>query len=113
MKMILHVLALSIFATSAFAHATLQLSTPANGAVLQSVPPEVALIFTGKIRLTRVEVYLDGKKNEDIALDALKGFAANIALPLTDLGPGTYELDWRALGTDGHAMTGGVSFTVK
>jgi len=29
------------------------------------------------------------------------------------MGPGIYEVEWRGLGADGHALNGTFSFTVK
>ena len=34
-------------------------------------------------------------------------------LPMQDMGPGSYVVEWRGLGTDGHALNGTFNFTVK
>jgi methionine-rich copper-binding protein CopC len=34
-------------------------------------------------------------------------------LPMQDMGPGSYVVEWRGLGADGHALNGTFNFTVK
>ena len=40
-------------------------------------------------------------------------FAQEFALPMQDMGPGSYVVEWRGLGADGHALNGTFNFTVK
>ena len=41
------------------------------------------------------------------------GLAQEFALPMQDMGPGSYVVEWRGLGADGHALNGTFNFTVK
>jgi methionine-rich copper-binding protein CopC len=49
----------------------------------------------------------------DMDLGNQKTFANEFILPMHDMGPGTYEVEWRGLGADGHALNGTFSFTVE
>ncbi|MBM7069913.1 copper resistance CopC family protein [Actibacterium sp. 188UL27-1] len=96
----------------AFAHSSIETSTPADGAVVAVVPAEIALRFDDEIRLTSVRVE---RGDQTIALDlsAIDGFSTEYALPFNDMGAGAYRIEWRGLAVDGHAMQGTFSFDVK
>ncbi len=44
---------------------------------------------------------------------AYKGMEIDFTVPMQSVGSGTYVIDWRGLGADGHAMTGSFSFVVE
>ncbi|MDG1745241.1 MAG: copper resistance protein CopC [Planktomarina sp.] len=46
-------------------------------------------------------------------LGGQKTFAQEFALPMQDMGPGSYVVEWRGLGADGHALNGTFNFTLK
>ena len=113
MKQLVLAALVGIWATSAVAHSPLKTTTPGNGAVVSEAPTEISLDFKGKIRLTRVSVSTAGQDSVDLNLGASKGFVSSYTLPFQASGDGTYQIDWRGLGDDGHALTGSFSFSVK
>lgn len=48
----------------------------------------------------------------DLDLDAFSGFISSYAIPMQYIGAGTYQIEWRGLGDDGHPMNAIFSFTV-
>ena len=95
------------------AHSPLEGTIPANEAILSELPAEVLMDFKGDIRLTRVTLSHDGSRAINLDLAGQKTFTQEFALPMEDMGPGTYVVEWRGLGADGHALNGKFSFTVK
>ena len=75
---------LLLAAATAHAHAHLTSSDPGEGSSGKS-PGQIVLTFSEPARLT---------------------------IPLASLAPGSYTLEWRALGGDGHITSGAVHFTV-
>ena len=113
MKIILCAGAIAIWATTAVAHSPLDGTTPANGSIVSEMPVEVLMDFKGDIRLTRVTLAHAGSPALNIDLGAQKTFTQEFILPMQDMGPGTYVVEWRGLGADGHALNGKFGFTVK
>ena len=106
-------LLLALTSAPALAHSEKESMTPANGAVLDSVPETIELRFDDKMRLTKVGMTHAETHTEPLDLGAQSGFAQDFSLPLTSMGPGVYQIEWRGLGIDGHAMNGAFSFEVK
>jgi methionine-rich copper-binding protein CopC len=113
MKQIILALMLGIWANTAVAHSPLKATTPSDGSVISVAPTEVSLGFKGKIRLTRVSVSKSDQTKIDLDLSSGKGFVSDYTIPFQSMGNGTYLIEWRGLGDDGHALTGKFSFTVK
>lgn len=101
-----------MWATYAMAHSPLETSVPANDETLTSVPDEIVLDFRGNIRLTRVVVTQEAQE-ADLDLDGFKGFVSDVRIPMPSMGAGTYQIEWRGLGDDGHPMNGTIRFTVE
>ncbi|NRB05893.1 MAG: copper resistance protein CopC [Rhodobacteraceae bacterium] len=102
-----------LWAGSAIAHSPLETTSPAAGSTVSTAPTEVLMDFKGGIRLTKVTVTHAGTDSVDLDLSAFKGFISDYAIPIAGFGPGHYQIDWRGLGDDGHAMKGTFSFTVE
>lgn len=113
MKTILLAGIIGISATAAIAHSPLKATSPADGSKLEQTPAELSFDFKGKIRLTRVTVRVADDTDIDLDLSAHKKFTLDYALPIEDMGSGVYEVEWRGLGTDGHAQKGVFNFTVE
>lgn len=113
MKAFVTLLFVALTPCMVWAHSQAQETSPANGAVLAQMPSEIALTFTDKLRLTKLEVRHSDGATQDIDLSSFKAFATEFALPLDAMGAGDYEVEWRGLGIDGHAMKGTFSFEVK
>lgn len=102
-----------VWATVATAHSPLEVTVPAGDAVVTEVPSEIQMTFKGTIRLTRVTLTHAGKHSVDLDLDGFSGFLTNYAIPLQSFEAGLYEIEWRGLGDDGHALNGTFNFTVE
>ena len=113
MKNLLWVGAIAIWATSALAHSPLDGTIPANEAILSEMPAEVLMDFKGDIRLTRVTLTHASSSVISMDLSEQKIFSQEFTLPMQDMGLGTYVVEWRGLGADGHALNGTFSFTVE
>ena len=113
MKNLLPVGAIAIWATSALAHSPLDGTIPANEAILSAMPAEVLMDFKGDIRLTRVTLTHASSSVISMDLSEQKIFTQEFTLPMQDMGLGTYVVEWRGLGADGHALNGTFSFTVE
>lgn len=100
------------WAATASAHSPLGETVPANDATVTEVPSEIVLDFKGDIRLTRVTM-THADHEADLDLEGFDGFLSDYAIPMQDMGAGTYHIEWRGLGSDGHPMTGSFSFTVE
>ncbi len=104
---------MTVLATSAFAHSPVDHTTPENGATITEVPPEISFIFANDIRLTRVDLHHQDHPSVRLELGDQTSFDRVFTLPLEGMGKGTYRIEWRGLGSDGHAMQGEFSFTVE
>jgi methionine-rich copper-binding protein CopC len=104
---------IGIWASGAVAHSPLDGTTPANEAIVTEMPTEVLMDFKGDIRLTRVEITHADTNSMDMDLGEQTAFTQDFALPMHDFGKGVYVVDWRGLGSDGHALNGTFSFTVE
>lgn len=93
-------------------HAEAQSSTPADGAVVQSVE-HVDLSFTTPVRLTRIA--LSHAETGTVALPETRSLtpSAYKRVPLPELAPGRYRLEWRGLSEDGHAVQGATRFELR
>ncbi|HKS06942.1 MAG TPA: copper resistance protein CopC [Gemmatimonadaceae bacterium] len=97
-------------------HLALQKSEPASKASLTQAPADLKLWFTESVELPLTKVALV-RGNDTIALAALtqakeakSPIVAKINAPLA---AGSYKVDWRAVGKDGHAVKGTFGFDVK
>lgn len=104
---------IGIWATGAMAHSPLDATTPANEATVTEMPSEVLMDFKGDIRLTRVAITHADTHSMDVDLGEQTAFTQEFALPMHDMGAGTYVIEWRGLGVDGHALNGSFSFSVE
>ncbi|HSO29520.1 MAG TPA: copper resistance CopC family protein [Candidatus Sulfomarinibacteraceae bacterium] len=96
----------------ALADATLIASTPADGAVLTTVPPEAILEFDHPLTGASSFVVLDdsGATAATGEPDPADTTVMRAALPA--LAPGTYQVRWTAGSDDGHIVRGAFGFTV-
>lgn len=104
-------LALSI--SVAFAHTEVNTTTPENGAVIEIVPSHIIMTFGDQIRVTRVEMTHDSEDSVDLDLGNQKEFSKRFEIPISDMGSGIYQFEWRGLADDGHPMRGSFEFEVE
>jgi methionine-rich copper-binding protein CopC len=99
----------------AFAHARLERSVPANGAVLEHAPARVVLRFDSEVerRFSRFALRLPGGDRHALAGPAAPGTTRELVVTLGALGPGDHVLEWSVVSRDGHRVSGALRFTVK
>lgn len=103
---------ISMLATGATAHSRVETTTPENGATIASAPSEISFSFGDEIRLTRVQMVHQDLHTVPLDLGGQTSFDRVFTLPFQGMGNGTYRIEWRGLGVDGHAMQGEFTFTV-
>lgn len=104
---------LVVVPTTAFAHAHLTDSNPAQGASVATAD-EVSLHFSEALErnFSSVEVRsADGRRVDDGKLRTDQD-QAGLAVGLTKLAPGRYQVIWHATSVDTHRTEGRFSFTV-
>ena len=99
-----------VSATSASAHADMESSVPANGAVVSKAPATVKLAFSEPVTLNSAQL-LDGQANP-LASSAKVSGASVIITPAESLPAGAITTQWNVTSDDGHVVTGAVSFIV-
>jgi putative copper export protein/methionine-rich copper-binding protein CopC len=96
------------------AHVDLIATTPTSGATLDAAPPELRLLFSGTIEAAYTRVALVAPDGTFVPVGTVtfvpgsdREFTA--ALPPFSQ-PGTYTVQWRTAGTDGHVLEGTFEF---
>ena len=109
------VLALAIFAagiTPALAHAHISSMSISEGAKIEQSPPSFDMKFSEKVGLVKVTLMRSPAEPVPLSYASPKDMAVSFRVPLPSLTPGAYMLSWKTIGDDGHAMNGGVRFTI-
>ena len=98
-----------------FAHAKLESSTPATGAVLERAPARVVLQFDSDVeqRFSRFTLRLPGGEKRALTGPAAHGRTRELSVPLGTLAAGDYVLEWSVVSRDGHRVSGTLRFTVR
>lgn len=108
------VLTTLMIATTAFAHSPVKETSPANGAVLETVPEMLHMTFAAPARVMKVT--MTHSKNDASHESRLeiptRDMVEEIHLTPEFMGSGNYLVEWRALGEDGHVLKGTFSFDV-
>jgi copper resistance protein C len=96
----------------ASAHTKLTSSNPQEGQVITKDLREITLTFGGNIeKLSTMELLKEGK---EIPLGSIHIQGANMIGPLkVPLDNGTYKVEWKIAGQDGHPISGDMQFEVK
>lgn len=96
------------------AHNTLVSSDPADGAVLDAPPPVWTITFDKDVPIDSASGVLQGPDGTRTPLRSPRHgtSARNVVFDLPPELSGTYTARWRLIGTDGHVISGRVSFTV-
>ena len=95
------------------AHTRLTASTPADGARLARPPAEIRLRFSEPVDPAVVRLSLVDAAGRPHRLSEPHGLDGEVGTTLAPTGPaGRWRLDYRVVGTDGHPVTGTLSFTV-
>lgn len=110
---LLAIAAALLAAPPASAHDRLLESTPADEAELSGPPEALDLRFSGEVQTIGASFSVVDADGSEIATGdpALDG--QTLSLPITDdLTNGDYEARWRVVSSDGHPISGVVSFSV-
>ena len=107
-------LASLLAASSVFAHAHLQSSTPAAD-TLVTPPQALRLVFSEGVEASFTQVSLS-RDGAPVALNGLATEGADkktlVVTPAAPLAAGTYKVDWHAVSVDTHKSAGSYSFKV-
>jgi copper transport protein len=108
--------ALGLGAAPASAHATLETTTPANGAELPAgqPPKAVSLKFSENVQIPdgAIRVVGAGSGSVDIGEPTHGTNDSVVAVRLPALRDGTYVVSWRVVSADAHVVSGALSFAV-
>ena len=108
------VLAVSVllaFSGVAFGHAHVQKSEPNNNSTISQAPKNFLLEFNEPVQLTVLTLNKGEAKLQD--LGPLPSAAAKaVTVPMPAIEAGSYIVNWRGAGDDGHMVSGKVMFTV-
>ncbi|WER44968.1 copper homeostasis periplasmic binding protein CopC [Cupriavidus sp. WKF15] len=106
----------------AFAHPQLLASAPADSAEI-AAPARIELRFSESLvaRVSGAKLVMTGMPgmadhapmNVATRVSAGDDPKTMVITPVSPLVPGTYRLDWRAVASDTHPVSGKLSFTVK
>jgi methionine-rich copper-binding protein CopC len=110
-------LAASSLATAAIGHPLPTAASPAPNAVLAASPSEIRITFSEGLVARFSGLMLKDAAGHDLGLgpSALDPNDRNrLVAPVTSrLGPGSYTVNWRAVGDDTHHVSGHYSFQVR
>ncbi|WP_051633731.1 copper resistance CopC family protein [Bacillus sp. UNC41MFS5] len=109
---VLFIAAFLLMPSFTMAHTQLSASNPRDGQVITNDLQEVSLTFEGTIeKLSTMGLLFDGKA---IPLNQIQIQGSKMAGSLQEpLKNGTYRLQWKIAGHDGHPVTGEIQFQVK
>ncbi len=111
LSLILTLLTALIVATHTYAHTGLESSVPGNNAMMTESLEKLELHFSSEVNLTQLEL-VDKVTGESIPLSFTPTTTASVHFdqPLPALKITTYQVNWTAMGADGHKMEGNFSF---
>ncbi|HWW52133.1 MAG TPA: copper resistance protein CopC, partial [Acidimicrobiales bacterium] len=104
-----------LFAAPASAHASLVVSTPADGDVLAAAPKSIHLTFSETIQLPLSRFDLQRPDGSHVALGVAQGVPGKsdeVNVPLNNLGRGNFILTWHAATRDTHIASGQFQFSL-
>ena len=108
----LAVLALA-FPGAAFAHATLESTTPRFGHELQRAPGSIELHFDQYVKLLSPNaIKVQNAKGVDFALSS-RTQGTNVVAGIKHLPPGAYTVRWQAISADSHVVSGVWTFGLR
>ncbi len=103
--------AVAVQTTVTFAHASLNATSPPDGAVIQSAPSAISLTFSEPVSPLVLNLVRPDGSSTALERFELSGGTIDIVAP-DDLGRGTHVLTWRVVSADGHPVGGSVVFSI-
>jgi methionine-rich copper-binding protein CopC len=93
------------------AHSYLVSSTPEDGAQLADAPETVTLRFSSSVKSANITVAdLAGNRVDTGSVTRIND--TSFRMPLGELGPGAYTVEWQIVSADGHQLDGSITFVV-
>ena len=86
---------------------------PSDGSLITELPDKLILEFKGSVRLTLVTIKHNDNSKIKLNLNSSLGFVSKHNVPVSFKDTGSYFVEWRGLGTDGHTLKGSFEFNVK
>lgn len=108
-------LALGAAAVPAFAHASLETTDPAAGAIVPTAPAAIELRFSEAVSVGLGGVRVIAADGEAVSTGkpaTVPGRPAVVRTPLPRLATGTYVVTWRVVSADSHPARGAFTFSV-
>jgi copper transport protein len=99
-------------APSAWAHARLVSSTPADGDVLASPPRQVTIRFDDTVRARGGTTVVANSDKRSVVAGKPRAHGRVLTIPLRKLRDGDYTVRWSVLSDDGHTVDGVLAFAV-
>ncbi|MFB9180742.1 copper resistance CopC/CopD family protein [Dactylosporangium sucinum] len=104
---------LLLWATPARAHADVEGTTPASGAVVQNAPDAVVLTFSEAVRAVPDKIRVTGPDGQRADLGRPAATDRQLRIPLrSGGGKGTYLVSYRVVSADDHPITGGFTYSL-
>lgn len=111
-SLLLVLFAVGLAPTRAHAHAILEESAPAAGAVVKAMPLNLAFRYNSRIDRGRSRLTLIRPDRSRDTIPISPNGPPDIVAARIDLPPGAYTVRWQVLAVDGHITRGDVPFTV-
>jgi copper resistance protein C len=106
------IISLTIPVTSAFAHADLTSTNPADGSELSTAPVSVDLTFSESLLPDTVEIAVTTESRGLIGNTVFSTNGETVTVVWDQNLPGdTYQVAYRVVSNDGHPVTGAITFT--
>ncbi|MDQ6854122.1 MAG: copper resistance protein CopC [Actinomycetota bacterium] len=102
-------------ATPAFAHATLQETSPAPGQVLDSAPKEITLGFNEPVEVSIGALRVYNSRGERLDIGGVShpgGDQSRVRVTAPKLDKDSYVVTWRVISADSHPVSGAFTFQV-
>lgn len=102
-------------ARPAWAHNSFVGSDPADGAVIEKLPPKLTLTFASEVVLAQLTVDFTDATGSRSALSGFSQGPAGTNAALVSIPPvasGAVSFRWKLVGSDGHIVSGRVSLTI-
>lgn len=114
LKMVTAALAsVAIMAAPALAHTSVEMANIEDAAVLETLPDAFSFSFGQPVGLIAFSIRTETGEIVDTSFEPPRAPAKSFSVPLPDLAPGRYTLEWRTLSKDGHPMNGRSAFELK
>jgi copper resistance protein C len=102
---------LLLAASGASAHTGLKSSEPMAGSTWQALPENIVLQFAAPVRLVGMALTDENGDRAALSVTPAPKAEARYEIPLPPLTCGEWTMRWIAMGSDGHKMSGDISFS--